>query len=143
MTKGPKKQSRRNATIVKLYNEGVTFPEIARRFQLVPSRIRQIIARDCPLEKRLVQLRHRYGAHPDFALLADKTPIDVLILHPTKMQGWQARVLRLRSAGSSLKTIGALRRKSDKELLQEPKVGPQLLNELRLICPFRAYRETQ
>jgi hypothetical protein len=140
MNKGPRLQRERNATIIRLRKQGKSAYDIAAQFNLTLGRVGQIIAKGDPLQKRRAELKKRYGARPNIRKLADRTPVDVLILCNGNIHGWALRVSQLRHASMPVLTLGDLRSMTDAQLLREPHMGTRMLAELRSFCPFRGKR---
>jgi len=130
-------KSKRNSSIIGLRKKGKSFTDIAARFDLSSGRVRQIVASHEPLEQRRGELKQRYGAHPRISELKDDTSVDVLILCDANIQGWDARVRKLKYASMPIMTLGDLRRMTSPKLLREPHIGPRMLAQLRAFCPYR------
>jgi hypothetical protein len=136
----PSKQQRRrnrNTLIVSQAISGKRPSDIARRFDVTPCRVRQIVAKEGLLEQRRSELKREFGVQPRIDALPDGIPIDVLILCDANIHGWGARILRLASSSLRVKTLGDLRDTTDDELLREPGIGRGLVAELRRFCAFR------
>jgi hypothetical protein len=85
-------QSERNAAIVQQHRSGKSHSQIANDFKISPYRVRQIITTTERQDKRRAELENKYGHQPNIAALPDSTPIDVLLLCDTHIQGWAARL---------------------------------------------------
>src|SRR4030095_5051618 len=125
----------RNASIIRLLRGGGRATDIANQFNVSPGRVTQIVAANPKLDRLRAVLQKKYGARPNVGLLADHTPIEVLILCDASMHGWAVRITSLRQRASPIRTIGDLRRMSDAELLRIPGIGTRILRELRTFCP--------
>jgi hypothetical protein len=133
---GPKPQRERNSSIIRLHKRGRRLADIASEFEITPGRVCQIVAKGAAIEQRRAELKKRYGERPTIGGLADRTPVDVLVLCDADIPGWAKRVGELHSA--SIKTLGDLRSVADAKLLREPKFGKGFVAQLRLFCPFRS-----
>jgi len=131
----PRQKGERNSIIVRLLRSGGSPSEIANQFNVSPGRVTQIVAANDALDRLRAVLQKKYGARPNIRLLADQTPIEVLILCEADMHGWAVRVKSLRRAAMPIKTLGNLRRLTDAELLRLPGVGARMLQALRRFCP--------
>jgi len=131
----PRQKGDRNSTIVRLLRSGRSSATIANQFNVSPGRVAQIVAANEAIDRLRATLQKKYGARPNIRQLADRTPIEVLILCDADMHGWAVRVKSLRQTATPIKTIGNLRRMTDAELLRIPGVGTRMLQELRSFCP--------
>lgn len=127
----------RNASIIRLRMEGRSPSDLAAQFNLSLSRVMHIIARGDGTERRRIALKKKYGACPNIEHLPHRTPIDVLLLCDARIQGWAAKVTLLKQASVPIKTLGNLRRTPDAQLLREPHIGPRVVAQLRIFCPFQ------
>jgi hypothetical protein len=127
----------RNSSIIDLRSKGKSLSDIASLFHLSPGRVRQIVASNESLEQRRAELIRRYGARPEISELSDDTPVDVLILCDASIHGWDARVRQLQYGSIPIRTLGDLRGITGPRLLREPHIGPRMLAQLRVFCPFR------
>jgi len=131
----PSQKGERNARIIRLLRGGGRPSDIASEFNVSRGRVTQIVAANAELDRLRAALQKKYGARPNIRLLADQTPIEVLILCDASLHGWAVRITSLRQAATPIRTIGNLRRMSDAELLRIPGVGTRMLRELRCFCP--------
>jgi hypothetical protein len=128
--------SERDATIVGLYQAGARTVDLARQFEISRSRILKIIEDARHAVTQRAELEAKYGSKPNVATLPDTTLIEVLHLCEGKIQGWSARLGRLRF-DAGIVTLGDLRKATDEHLLRQPMIGIKLLAELRRVCPQR------
>ena len=132
------KKRERNSTIRHLRRAGNDASDIAVQFGISGVRVRQVIASSAYDAALRIKLQRIYGRAPNIATLPDRTSVDVLVLCNVDVHGWTKFVARLRQPSIGVRTLGDLRHKTDEELLAQPRIGKQMLMQLRLVCPFRA-----
>ncbi len=127
---------KRNSRILELRNRGESLSTLAEKHSVTRGRIAQIVAATAAVDARHAELEAQYGRHPDIARLSDDTPFEVLILASSKTHGWATRILTLSRGRAPIKTLGELRRMSDRELIARRGVGAGLFAEMRALCPY-------
>jgi hypothetical protein len=129
-------KQKRNSQILELHNRGMSRSALAAKHRLTSGRIAQIVAATAAVDARRAELAAQYGTHPIFARLSDDTPLDVLILASSRTHGWPVRILAMCNGRNPIKTLGELRRMSDRELMARRGVGAGLFAEMRALCPY-------
>lgn len=128
---------KRNAAIIRQREAGTSVRALAERYGVSQERVRQIIDLARSRDRETAELRTRFGEHPDIRNLPDDTPIEVMMIMPSKLHGWQVRLHNLRYSELEITTLGGLRAASDRQLKDIPNVGKVFIRELRKYCPER------
>ena len=132
-----RKLTQRNTAIMKRFSAGDTVASIARHFTITPERVRQIVYRLSRRDAEQSKLQKQYGEKPSIATLPDETPIEVLVLLPTKVHGWAVRLRQLQYWEPPITTLGDLRSMTNAQLFRIPNVGRTFVKEIRRHCPER------
>ncbi len=135
MAKLGEETRRRNAAIVRRHKAGETVASLANHYGVSIERIRQIIKLARLRAEQTEGLHARFGEKPDVQNLPDDTPVEVLMVMPSKLHGWRTRIHNLRYSELEITTLGHLRRASDRQLQGIPNVGRAFIRELRRYCP--------